>query len=77
MGGYDPYYQIMEEYDFLKRAMQHHHLEVLPDTATVSARKYEKNSWLRVQIANLLVFNGWRIGIQPKTLHRLYKNILS
>jgi rSAM/selenodomain-associated transferase 2 len=74
---FDPYYQIMEEYDFLRRAQATHTLSVLPYEASVSARKYERNAWLRVQCANFLVFNGWRLGIAPQKLHKLYKSILS
>jgi rSAM/selenodomain-associated transferase 2 len=76
LGKYNAYYSIMEEYDFLQRALRSHQLDVLPHYATVSARKYEQRSWLRVQVANLVVFNGWRLGVQPAKLMHWYKTLL-
>lgn len=76
MGGYDEHYVIMEEYDFLRRAMKQYPLCTLPKYATVSARKYEQNSWLRVQLANTLVFHLFRLGIAPLRLKKLYRDLL-
>ncbi len=76
LGGYDEYYTIMEEYDFLRRAMPRYHLYTIPKYATVSARKYEQNSWLRVQLANTLVFQLFQWGVAPLRLKRIYKSIL-
>lgn len=76
LGGYDEYYTIMEEYDFLRRAMPRYPLYTIPKYATVSARKYEQNSWLRVQLANTLVFQLFRWGVAPLRLKRIYKSIL-
>lgn len=75
-GGYDERHVIMEEYDFLRRTMPRHRLRIVPKYAVVSARKYERNGWLRVQLANMLVFNLWRIGVAPQRLKRLYKSFL-
>jgi rSAM/selenodomain-associated transferase 2 len=77
LGGYDEQYVIMEEYDFLRRALQRgFHLTVLPAYAVVSARKYEHNSWLRVQVANFAVFNLWKWGVEPTRLRILYRQML-
>lgn len=76
LGGYDEYYTIMEEYDFLRRAMKRYRLYTIPKYATVSARKYEHNSWLRVQVANTLVFQLFQLGIAPLRLKHIYKSIL-
>lgn len=76
LGGYDEYYSIMEEYDFLRRAMPRYPLYTIPKYATVSARKYEQNSWLRVQLANTLVFQLFQCGVAPLRLKRIYKSIL-
>jgi rSAM/selenodomain-associated transferase 2 len=77
LGGYDEHYVIMEEYDFIRRARKKYLLPTLPHYATVSARKYAQNSWLRVQVANLLVFNLFRLGVEPRQLKTLYKRILN
>ena len=64
IGGYDPGHVIMEEYEFLRRAQkQGYDFAMLPCKCTVSARKYENNSWLRVQIANFVVYNLWSWGL--------------
>jgi rSAM/selenodomain-associated transferase 2 len=75
--GYDTFYSVMEEYDFLKRAMPVYQLDIIPKYATVSARKYEKNGWLRVQVANFTVFSLFKWGVHPDRLKRLYKKMLA
>jgi rSAM/selenodomain-associated transferase 2 len=74
LGGYDPAHIIMEEFDFMKRAAKEgYKWIVMPSTCVVSARKYKKNSWLKVQIANILVFNMWNFGLaKPPVLKRIY-----
>ena len=76
LGGYDEHYVIMEEYDFLRRAMSRYRLHTFPEYAIVSARKYEQNSWLRVQLANMLVFNLFRLGVAPVRLKKLYGRMI-
>jgi rSAM/selenodomain-associated transferase 2 len=78
LGGYDPGHVIMEEYEFLRRAKKAGYpISVLPCDCLVSARKYEKNSWLRVQIANFIVYNLWAWGrVQPCRLQRIYRGLL-
>ena len=76
LGGYDEYYTIMEEYDFLRRAMQKYRLITIPKYAVVSARKYEQNSWLRVQLANTLVFHLFKWKVAPLRLKRVYKTMV-
>ena len=64
LGGYNPSHIIMEEYEFLRRAKKKgYDFAMLPCKCTVSARKYEHNSWLRVQFANFVVYNLWSWGL--------------
>jgi len=76
LGGYNEQYVIMEEYDFLRRATSQYRLHTLPKYAIASARKYEHNSWLRVQFANMLVFNLFRLGLAPVRLKKLYSRMI-
>lgn len=78
LGGYDPEYVVMEEYDFLRRARKAgYDFILLPGRCLVSARKYERNSWLRVQLANLIAYHLWaRAGMEPQKLRALYYRIL-
>jgi rSAM/selenodomain-associated transferase 2 len=76
MNGYDERYVIMEEYDFLRRAMSRFSFVVMPKYVIVSARKYMKNSWLRVQLANIAAFSMFRWGVSPIRIRHFYKRIL-
>lgn len=76
LGGYDEYYCVMEEYDFLQRASNKYKLHILPKNVIVSARKYQKNGWLRVQLANLIVFRDYLRGVEPLQLKATYQRLL-
>ncbi|MEZ4985801.1 MAG: glycosyltransferase family 2 protein [Saprospiraceae bacterium] len=78
IGGYDPDYVVMEEYDFLRRAMRKgHHFAMLDSKCTVSSRKYNNRSWLRVQLANFIVYQCWNWSLlRPIQLKTLYKKLL-
>ena len=43
----------------------------------VSARKYETNSWLRVQLANLTAFSLFFLRVSPGRIARTYKAMLN
>ncbi len=78
LGGYSPQFVIMEEYDFLRRAIKAgYDFVLLPCKCTVSARKYENNSWLRVQIANFIAYNLWAWGLaSPLKVRKIYSSLL-
>lgn len=76
LGGYDERYVVMEEYDFLRRAMPQFRLRIIPKYALVSARKYEVNGWLRVQWANAVVFRLFRRGSEPQDMRATYQRLL-
>ena len=75
--GYDENYVVMEEYDFLRRAMKKYPLRIIPKNVISSARKYDKNSWLRVQIANSIAFFMFRLGLDTRRIRDTYKRILN
>lgn len=75
-GGYDERFVVMEEYDFLQKAMKKHRLRIIPKDVIVSARKYEKNSWLRVQLANATAFTLFRLRVDPRRIRDTYKRML-
>ncbi len=77
LNGYDESYAIMEEYDFIRRTKGVFSFKIIPKYAVVSARKYVKNSWLRVQLANFMAFNMFRLGIRSERIAFIYKKILS
>ena len=74
--GYRDDFLIMEEYDLLQKMQAKYPFKVIKNNAIVSARKYDTNSYLRVQIANLLVFNMYRFGYSQEAMVRTYSKLL-
>lgn len=67
---------IMEDYDIVKRARKQFQYAVLKQKVLVSARKYETNSWLKVQLANRAIVKMFRKGIKQEVLVEKYKQLL-
>ncbi|NND31334.1 MAG: glycosyltransferase family 2 protein [Saprospiraceae bacterium] len=77
LNGYDEKYVIMEEYDFLRRArLQKYRFKLMQKDILVSARKYDDNSYLRVQVANLVVYNMFRYGYEPQRILSTYRRLI-
>ncbi len=76
LGGYDPAWTIMEEYDFLDRARRDVPYVVLPGDVVVSSRKYETNGWLRVQRANAAAYRAYRRGEPSDAIRARYAAML-
>lgn len=77
LGGYKEDFIIMEEYDLIQRAAKEMPYKVIQNDVIVSARKYDDNSWLRVQIANSIVFTMYRFGASQQRLATTYKWLLN
>ncbi|MGE0566437.1 MAG: TIGR04283 family arsenosugar biosynthesis glycosyltransferase [Bacteroidia bacterium] len=77
LGGFDENHVIMEDFDLVNRLRKAgHHLYIVPKEVTVSARKYDNNNYMRVNLSNLLVFSLYKIGVKPAKLARLYKKLI-
>ena len=76
LNGYKESLLIMEEYDFIIRARKKHTFKIIPSKVLVSARKYEDRSYLKVQFANLVVFNMFRFGVSQERLIQTYRKLL-
>jgi len=76
MEGFKEDHLIMEEYEFLLRARKHTPFKIIPKEIIVSARKYDNNSWFRVQLANVIVFNMYFLGFPQEKLVRTYRGML-
>lgn len=76
LNGYRDDYIIMEEYDFMIRARKQYPFKIIPKSVLVSARKYENNGYIRVQLANLIVFNMFRLGYSPQKMRDTYRHLL-
>lgn len=76
MQGYREDYCIMEDFEFILRARKEYPFKIIPKNMLVSARKYEENSYMRVQVANLIVFNMFRLGYSQEAMVRMYRRLL-
>lgn len=77
LGGFDEDMRIMEDYDIIERVWSAGiPFCIIPRDILVSARKYERNSWLRVQLANLLVFRMYRAGAAQGRMVSIYRRLL-
>lgn len=76
LNGFDEFYTVMEDYDMVRRIEQAGRFVIIQKSITVSARKYEHNSWLRVQVANFMVFSMYLLGRSPERMRRMYGRML-
>ena len=76
MGGFRDEYVIMEDFDFVRRLKKKHTFHVLDKEVLVSARKYEANSYLRVQVANAVAFSMFLLRLPPHTIAGVYQFLL-
>lgn len=77
IGGYKQEMLIMEEYDLLARLREIGTFHLSKECTLVSARKYEKNSWLRVQLANFKVVRMYREGAPQREIVETYQRMLN
>jgi glycosyltransferase involved in cell wall biosynthesis len=77
LGGFNPAFCVMEDFELIQRIQIKGTFVVRPERILVSARKYRKNGWLRVQWANLVAFIMFRLHVEPAKIQRRYKGLLS
>ncbi len=76
VGGFDENFLIMEDYDFLEKIWTAGKFKLIPKSTLISARKYDDNTWLSVQLANLKVVKMFRRGASQKEMLDTYKSML-
>ena len=76
IGGFNANMLIMEEYDLVTRARKHGRYTILNGSCLVSARKYDTNSWLTVQLANRKIMHMWRTGASQQEMIDQYRRML-
>lgn len=78
LNGFDEYYTIMEDYDLIARLWKAKiPFELIQKDVVISVRKYEKNSWLRVQIANGIAMFLFQRKKSPETIKKYYRKFLN
>lgn len=76
--GFDAQMRIMEDYDIVTRAKaQGARYKIFNNAALLSARKYDTNSWLRVQTANYAIIQMFKKGASQEAMASRYKQLLN
>lgn len=68
---------IMEDYDFIARLWNQGNFKLIPKATLISARKYNENSWLTVQLANLKIVRMYKKGASQMDMVTKYKELLT
>ena len=77
LNGFNENFCIMEDFEMIDRVRKLKiPYTIIQSKATVSARKYDNNSWLKVNLINGYVFLKYKFGVSPEKLRKLYKNLL-
>ena len=76
-GGYNEDMLIMEDYEFCVRARKIAKYKIMEGEALISARKYSRNSWLRVLLANSKIIRMYKNGASQLEMTDIYKKMLS
>lgn len=76
LGGYDESLQIMEDFDLVDRLRRKGKFDVIPNEIRVSPQKYRSISYLKVQLANIFVYQMYRLGYSQEVLKNTYTRML-
>jgi rSAM/selenodomain-associated transferase 2 len=77
LGKFNEDYCIMEDFEIMDKVRKNKiPFKIIQSRATVSARKYDKGSWLKVNLINGYVFFLYKLGVRPIKLRRIYKSLL-
>jgi hypothetical protein len=66
----------MEDFNFVGRIKKVTQFKLIKKSIKVSDRKYQTNSWLTIQWANLIALTAFRLGVKPERIKTLYYNRL-
>ncbi|MFC4097133.1 TIGR04283 family arsenosugar biosynthesis glycosyltransferase [Euzebyella saccharophila] len=77
LNGFDESQVLMEDFEFFKRMKKSNiKYTIIKNDMLVSARKYEKNSYLRVNLSNLLLVILFKSGYSAEKLKKLHNKLL-
>lgn len=76
LGGFNEDMILMEDFEFCQRARKKGKYKIMNGAALVSARKYEKNGWLKVQLANYKAVSLYKQGSSQQRIVEEYKRRL-
>lgn len=76
LGGYKDDYMIMEDYDLIERIQAAASFKIIQKDVTVSSRKYHSNGYLKVQIANFVVFMMYFLDYPQEKMVNTYRQMI-
>jgi rSAM/selenodomain-associated transferase 2 len=77
LNGYCENHLIMEDYDIIIRARKNYAFKIIPKDVIVSARKYDYNSYFKVNLANLIAFTLYFAKVDQQKIISYYKKMLN
>ncbi len=77
LGGFTNSMLIMEDYDIVTRGKAVADYKIIQKDTLVSARKYDSNSWLTVQLANFKIVRMYKKGASQGEMAERYKQLLN
>ncbi len=75
--GYNENYKVMEDYDIIIRAKKENKFKIIPKNVMVSARKYDHNSYLKVNTTNFIVFMMFFLKVDQDKMIGFYRWMLN
>jgi rSAM/selenodomain-associated transferase 2 len=77
LGGFQNEFMIMEDYDLIQKIQRETTFKIIAKDVIVSPRKYDKNQYLKVNFANLVIFMMYFFGARQQTMVSAYKNLIN
>lgn len=77
VGTYKEDMMIMEDYDYIARLWFSANFKLIPKATLISARKYDDNTWLTVQLANLKIVSMYKQGASQMAMVTKYNELLN
>ncbi len=74
VGGYRPI-PIMEDVEMVRAVRRLGKLKIIEAAVSTSARRWEKEGWLKVSLRNQILLFSYLAGVSPERLYRFYKAI--
>jgi rSAM/selenodomain-associated transferase 2 len=71
-GGFDDNLEVMEDFEYFHRLRSKFKWEVIQSPLKVSARKYQRNGYLKVQLVNFAAVLAYRMGVPTMKIKRWY-----
>lgn len=69
-------YDIMEDFEIIRRLRKRGTFTIIPKSVQVSARKYQDNHYLKVNLVNLAVFTMFLFGASQQTMVHAYTSLI-